>query len=149
VAKVITTPVAASIPTDSDFTVQEELDKVKAAASPAFSLGRSGNCPNGTWLLRVGGPPSNKTGIPIRTNSPVITGISVGNEDVTSFDIEVYEHEGAEVNLTLLTTVSIVSSRTATFTVNIAATQGRQLAAKVVNGSAKNPGVDFELKGST
>ena len=142
-------PVANGIPTDSGNTVQEELDNLKNASSPAFSLGRPGNCPNGTWLYRTGSVPSNKTGIPVRTANPKIVGVSVGNENITSFDVEIYEHEGNEVNLTLLTTVNIVAARTATFNINVAATQGRQLAGKIVNGSAKNPGVDFELEGTT
>jgi len=152
------TKVAEQIPFDNDtngFTaedVQAAIEEAKntaaPGASPAFSLGRSGNTPPGSWLLRVGGPPSNKTGIPIRAGSPKIIGISVGNEDVNTFDVEVYEHEGDEINLTLLTTVSVVAARTGTFSVNVSCTQGRQLAAKITSGSAKNPGVDFELEGT-
>lgn len=127
--------------------VQEAIEEIGASASPGFSFGRSSTTGAGTWLLRVGSIPSNKTGIPLGISSPVITNIQVGNEVISTFDIEIYEHEGNEVNLTLLTTVSIVSSRTAVFSINISATSGRQLAAKVSSGSGKNIGVDIILKG--
>lgn len=127
--------------------VQEAIEEIGASASPGFSFGRSSTTGAGTWLLRVGSIPSNKTGIPLGIGSPVITNIQVGNENISTFDIEIYEHEGNEVNLTLLTTVSIVSARTGIFSVSVAATSGRQLAAKVSSGTGKNIGVDIILKG--
>ena len=151
-------PVAGSTPYDNTTSglvaddVQAAIDElsseVSQSASPGFSFGRGGNTPSGTWLLRTGGPPSNKTGVPMGITSPVITRISVGNETISTFDVAVYEHEGDEVNLTLFTTVSVVSARTGTFTVNIPATTGRQLAVLINSGAAKNPGVDLQLSGS-
>jgi len=44
--------------------------------------------------------------------------------------------------------VDVSSARTGTFSVNFSATKGRQLAVKLVNGSAKNPGVDLQLSGT-
>lgn len=153
------TNVASSVPVDdTNLTtpadnVQEALEnldgQVAVSASPGFSLGRSGNTPNGTWLLRTGGVPSNKTGLPVNLTSPYIVGVNVGNEDITTFDVEIYEHAGDEVNLTLIGTVSIVAARTGTFSVNWPITTGRQLAALISAGSAKNPGVDLQLSGAT
>ena len=128
--------------------VQDAIEEIGASASPGFSLGRSSTTGAGTWLLRVGSIPSNVTGIPMGISNPILTNIQVGNEDIASFSIEIYEHEGNSVNLTLLTTVNIVSSRTAIFSVNVPATQGRQLAAKVSSGTARNPAVDLILKGA-
>lgn len=128
--------------------VQTAIEEIGASASPGFSFGRSSVSGAGTWLLRVGSIPSNKTGIPLGISSPIITNIQVGNEDISTFDIEIYEHEGNEVNLTLLTTVSVVSARTGIFSVSVAATSGRQLAAKVSTGTGRNIGVDIILKGA-
>ena len=141
----VQTPLSGS--DDTQGVIDYLKNKVATSASPGFSFGRSGNTPSGTWLLRPGSVPSNKTGIPIGFSSPKITLIAVGNELVSTFDIQIYEHEGDEVNLTLLTTVSIVSSRTATFNVDVPATAGRQLAVHVSSGSCKNPGVDIQLSG--
>lgn len=139
-----------------DFTAKNVYDailelagEVASLSTPGASFGRSGNVPANSWLYRVGQIPSNKTGAPIGLISPVITTVVVGNEDVNTFDVEIYEHEGDEINLTLLTTVQMVAKRTDTFSVSVAATQGRQLSAKIVNGSAKNLGVDITLAGSS
>lgn len=121
---------------------------VGASASPGFSFGRAANVGAGTWLQITGGVPSNKTGIPVAINNPKLTLISVGNEDVSSFSIGIYEHDGGEVNLTLLTTVSVINSRTSNFDVLVLVTSGRQLAARLISGSAKNVGVSLQLKGN-
>ena len=127
--------------------VQGAIEEIGASASPGFSFGRSSTTGAGTWLLRVGSIPSNKTGVPLGISSPIITNIQVGNETISTFDVEIYEHEGDEVNLTLLTTVSIISARTGVFSVSISATSGRQLAVKISSGTGKNIGVDIILKG--
>ena len=151
-------PVSRSIPfdptvegelvsTDVQTAIDELTQRVAQSASPGFSFGRSGNTPSGTWLLRPGSVPSNKTGIPMAIVNPLIALIAVGNENISTFNVEIYEHEGNEVNLTLLTTVSVVSARTGTFNVAIPATSGRQIAIKISSGSCKNPGVDLQLQG--
>jgi len=129
--------------------IREVETKITASASPGFSFGRGGNIPSGTWLYRVGSVPSNKTGVPIGISNPVLISIKVGNENISTFDVQIYEHEGDEINLTLLTTVSIVNTRTQSFTVSIPITTGRQLAAYISAGSGKNVGVDLQLSGTT
>ena len=133
---------------DVQGAIEEVNDKVNASASPGFSFGRSGNVPSDTWLYRPGGVPSNTTGIPMAITGPSVVLVAVGNENVSTFNIQVYEHEGDEVNLTLIGTVSVVSARTGVFSVNFPATSGRQLAIKLSSGSAKNPGVDLQLQGT-
>ena len=150
--------VARSTPFDNTGTefesdnVQDALEEVGVSASPGFGFGRSGNVSANTWLQRTGGVPSNKTGVTIGIGNPVLTRVDVGNEDVGTFDVGIYEHEGDETNLTLLTTISVTSSRTASFTETdfglVTATKGRQLAVRVTSGSAKNIGVDVTLKGT-
>lgn len=127
--------------------VQAALEEVGASASPGFNFGRASNVTAGTWLQTVGSVPSNKAGITVALTGPQLASIYVANELVSTFDVEVYEHEGDEVNLTLLDTVSVVSSRSATFTSNVAITSGRQLAVKVSSGSARNINVGLQLKG--
>lgn len=133
--------------------VQAALDelnaKVSSRASPGYSFGRSGNVPANSWLYRPGSVPSNKTGVPVSLDNPKIIEIAVGNENVSTFTVEIYEHEGDEVNLTLLTSVNVVASRTGIFGVDVAVTKGRQLAVKTTAGSSKNPGVDLQLKGTS
>lgn len=120
-----------------------------ASASPGYSFGRSANAGPGAWLLRTGSVPSNKTGIPVAITNPSLSLISIGNENINTFDVGIYEHEGDEINLTLLATVSVINKRTENFDVDIPVTSGRQLAAKVESGSAKNIGVSLQLKGNT
>lgn len=156
--KVNLTPVAESIPFDNDSNgfssddVQGAIDElstvVGASASPGFNFGRSGNVGSGTWLNVTGNVPSNRAGITVALNSPEITQVFVANQNINTFDIGIYEHEGDQVNLTLLGTVSVVSSRSETFTVSIPVTSGRQLAVRVTSGSTKNVNVGLQLKGN-
>jgi len=152
------TPVAEQIPfdnSDNNFDaedVQGAIEEFGTSASPGFGFGRSGTVSSGAWLLRSGGVPSNKTGVTIGISSPVLVGIDAGNEDVSTFDVAIYEHDGNNTNSTLLTTVSVTSARTQSFTSidfgTVTATKGKQLAVKVTSGSAKNLGVDITLKGT-
>jgi len=157
--KVLKSVVARGVPFDtngntfSSTNVQDAIEEIGASASPGYGFGRQGNVGTNTWLLRSGGVPSNKTGVEVSITNPVLSRIDIGNENVNTFEVSIYEHEGDEINLTLLATVSVVSSRSATFdesnfgTVNI--TSGRQVAVRVTSGSAQNLGVDITLKGSS
>jgi|TARA_R110000851_G_scaffold91621_2_gene199986 phage gp45-like len=129
-------------------TVKDRLDAVGGQVSPGFSFGRSANVGQGTWLQIVGGVPSNKTGIPIAITNGELSLISVGNEDLNTFEIGIYEHEGDSINLTLIATVIMVNERTRNFPLSVSVTTGRQLAARVTSGSAKNVGVSLQLKGN-
>lgn len=126
----------------------EELDsKVGVSASPGFSFGRSGNLPTGTWLLRPGSVPSNLTGINVGLNVPRLTKIICGSENADTYTVGVYQHDGSEIGLTLITSVSVIASRKETFTVDLALVSDRHLAVKVTAGSCKNLGVDLQLSG--
>lgn len=150
--------VASETPFDNEGTpfssdnVQDALEEVGVSASPGFGFGRSGNVSRNTWLQRAGGVPSNRTGVTVGINNPVLSRIDIGNEDVDTFDVSIYQHDGDGINLVLLTTVSVVSARTASFTSDdfglVSATQGKQIAVRITSGSAKNIGVDLTLKGN-
>lgn len=145
--------VAESVPFDNtgnDFNsdnVQGAIEEIGVSASPGFSFGRSGNVVANTWLQNET-VPSNKAGRFIYIGNPVVEKLFVSNEDINTFTIEIYEHEGNEVNLTLLDSKTITAARGGTFTVDVAATSGRQLALKLSSGSAKNLIAGLELSGT-
>jgi hypothetical protein len=142
-------PGATTLTSDNTGDAIRELAvTVGVSASPGFSFGRSGNVTAGTWFSTVGGVPSNKAGITVALSNPEVTKVYVANEDISTFDVEVYEHQGNEIGLTLIGTVNVVASRSASFTVSYAVTSGEQLAVKIVNGSAKNCNIGLQLKGN-
>lgn len=152
--KVFTTPVAKSVPfdnTSNGFTaseVQAAIEEIGASASPGFSWGRSASIGAGTWLLNES-VPSNTTGRYVSISSPKITQIFTSNEDISTYTITIYEHEGNSVNLTPLTTLDVTASRGNSASVDITITQGRQLAVRVTSGSAKNVLAGVIIKGSS
>ena len=132
---------------DIQGAIEELKDTVATSASPGFSFGRSGNTPSGTWMNNEE-VPSNKAGRFVYINNAVITNVFVGNENISTFDIEVYSHEGDEINLTLLGTVSVIASRGDSFVVNFPVATGTQLALLVATGSAKNIIAGLKLEGT-
>jgi len=133
--------------------VQDAIDELCSSAaisaSPGFTFNSPGNASTNTWL-QVGQVVSNKTGINFPLYNGFLFELSVSNENNNTFDVELYEHDGS--TFTLLTTVSIIAQRSNVFDssdfgiVNI--TRNLELAAKVVNGSAKNPVVQIIAKGT-
>ena len=151
-----TTPVAGSVPFDNEtngFTsedVQAAIEEVNntlaVSASPGFSFGRSGNVPANTWLNNET-VPSNKAGRFVYITGATVTRVFVSSENIDTYDVQVYWHEGDEINLTLIGTVNIVAARGGAFTVNFPVPDNKQLALKVVNGSAKNIIAGLQLQG--
>lgn len=130
--------------------VQEAIDElcnvVAVSASPGFTWGKSGNVSSNTWLLNDT-VPSNKTGRVVFLNSATLEKVFVSNENVNTFDLEIYEHDGT--TFTLITTVSIVAQRAQSFTIaSLALTANKELAVKLVNGSGKNVVCGCLLSGS-
>lgn len=150
------TQVAESLPfdnTNNDFqsdNVQEVIEEIGASASPGYSFGRSGALNDNTWLRRPGGVSSNRAGVTINIDNPVITNISCANRNIDTYTVEIYEHDGDSVNLTLLGSVTVISARSETFQVSYNATKGRQLAVRLGTavGSVSDLGVDITLIGS-
>lgn len=149
--------VADEIPFDNDDNgfasdnVQDAITEIGASASPGFSYGRSGSLNNNTWLRRPGNVPSNRAGVTIQITNPIVVGVSCANRNVETYDVEIYEHEGNQVNLTLLGTVTVTAATSESFAVNFTATQGKQLAVRLgdtFTGNVRDLGVDLTLIGS-
>lgn len=128
--------------------VQGAIEEIGASASPGFSFGREGTSSNGVWMRRVGNIETNRTGITISVNNPVLTLVSYGTETLDTYSFGIYSHDGNSVNLALLATVTVTASRAGTQTLSVATTKNKQLAVKVLSGNATNLGVDLILKGS-
>lgn len=146
-------PVAQEIPFDNTVTdfdsdnLQDVIVEIGNTASPPFSFGRSGNSSSGTWMLRVGGAPSNRSGVNVGFSDPKLIKVNSNTEDANTYELGIYQHQGDEINLTLVTTVSVVANRNGSFILDIPLTQGWQIAVKIETGSAKNIGVDLTLSG--
>jgi len=133
---------------DSD-NVGEALTEVGGSASPGFSFGREGLVTSGTWLKRPGNVPSNRAGVTVNIDNPRIVAVACANRNVDTYNVSVYEHDGNQDNLTLLTTVNIVSDSSAIFLIDITCTKGRQLAVRLTGGAnVRDIGVDLTLKGN-
>ncbi len=129
--------------------IEELCNRLAVSANPGFTWGKSGNVTTNTWLLNDS-VPSNKAGRTITLINGEITRILTASENLDTYDISIYEHDGDEINLTLVETKSVVASRTGDFSVTSASiTQGKQLAARVTSGSAKNLVIGVFLSGET
>lgn len=157
--KVYQSPVAKSVPydnTDSGLIAtdtQAAIDELKLNAaissSPGFSFGRSGNTVPGTYL-QCESVPSNVSGRWVYVTNGIIEHIYVSNENITTYTIEVLYHQGSEVNLTSLGTVTVVANRGGKFTVNWSVPTDNQIAVRVAPGSAnaaKNIVCGLEIRG--
>jgi hypothetical protein len=151
------TPVATQVPydnTDSGLiaedtkaAIDEIVSTVATSASPGFGFGKGGNLSNGSYL-ECEGVPSNISGRYVYINDAVITRVFISVQNAATFDIEVFHHDGSGVNITSLGTVSIVSSTGGEFTVNWIVPTSKQLAMRILNGSAKNAVGGLELQGT-
>jgi hypothetical protein len=112
------------------------------------SFGAAGNASN-KYLDRAGGVPSNKAGIPVDLFNAELVSIDAANENIGTFDVEVYTHDGNSINETLIYTLNVVSSRRASqLGLSISIPTSKQLSTKIINGSAKNVGVTCLVKGT-
>lgn len=136
-------------------SIKEIVDNLSAtaavSASPGFSFGRNGSVSAGTWLRRPGNVPSNRAGVTIPIENPIIREVSCSNRNIDTYTLEIYEHEGNLVNDVLLGSVTVTGARGGTFSVNFAATKGKQIAVRLASGggSVRDLGADIVIKGST
>jgi hypothetical protein len=127
--------------------IEEINDKIFESSSPGFAFGRNGNISSNTWMQQ-NDVPSNRTGIPVYLDDPVLDAVSIANENASTFSVEIYEHDGS--TFTLLHTVAVAAARTERdIGINVPVTVGKELAVKVVSGSAKNLVVILQLKGAS
>lgn len=154
------TQVAESVPFDNDNNdfvsddvqgaIEEINQVVLTSASPGFSFGRSGNISPSAYLQNEA-VPSNKSGRWVYINNAFVTKVFVSNELVTTFTLDILEHEGNEINLTLLGSVTVTAARGGSFNVLWPATTDRQLCVRLSPtsaNSAKNVVCGLELKGT-
>ncbi len=150
-------PVAREIPFDNDTNgfvsddvqaaIEEVNDSLDVSASPGFTWGKSGNVTANTWLLNDS-VPSNKAGRAIFITDATLEAVFVRCELAATFDLEIYEHDGT--TFTLIETVNVVASRSEDFIFGtpFSLTTGKELAIKLINGSAKNPVAGCVLRGT-
>jgi hypothetical protein len=142
-----------NIPTNLGPDVQTALDniyyKLGNSSSPGFTYGRSGTLPSSTWLL-ADTVPCNLSGRVNFLNNCKIVRIVSANQVADVIKIGVYSHDGDEVNLTLLATVTTAATKTNIFTVSVSVPYNKQLAVRVEPNSpssGKNMEVGLLLNG--
>ena len=110
-------------------------------------FGKTGVATANSYLNRAGNVPSNVSGIPIMLSECLINAVSAANQNIDTYDVEIWQHEGDFTNAVLKHTISVVAARS-TFDVDLAipVDQGKQLAAKVLS-SVQNVGVTVGMKG--
>lgn len=131
-------------------TVQDAIQEVGASASPGFSFGKSGLCNDGDWMSRAGDVPSNRTGVTIGIDNPVVYQVACSNRSIDTYTITIYEHDGNQVNINTLGSVTVTNDTGGIFNVNFPATKGMQIAVKLTDsqGFVRDIGVDLFLKGN-
>jgi len=148
--------IAENIPFDNStngFTgtdIQAAIEESGASASPGFSFGRSGNLSAGTWLNRPGNVPSNRAGVTIPINNPIVSEVSCSNRNIDTYTLNIFEHDGNSININLLGSITVTSARGGTFSVSFPSTKGKQLAVQLApgSGSVRDLGADIVIKGS-
>jgi hypothetical protein len=153
-------PHAASTPVDDTYcdfgldTAQEYFEKIcdlLKISRPSFSWGRSGNVGNNAWLIN-NEVPSNRVGTPFNLDNGRLERLWVGNQNPNTFSITIYEHDGNQINLTALATVTLTSERSRFFDASdfgvVPVTNGKQIGVRITSGSAKNPEVFAQISGT-
>ena len=128
--------------------IEEVKDLTTSSSSPGFTWGRSGNLTSGAWLLNDG-VPSNKAGRTIVLSEAKIVKVFTANEDLDTYSIGIYSHDGNDINITLLTTLTVTASRTGNSgTISISVPSGKQLGVRLDTGAAKNLVVGVIMQGN-
>lgn len=122
------------------------LSFVANSASPGFTWGSSGNANTNTWLLNDT-VPSNLAGRLVFLQEAELTKLFTTSQNASTYDLGIYSHDGDEINLTLLTTASVVAARSGSFDLSILVPTGKHLAVRVTAGSAKNLTAGISLRG--
>jgi hypothetical protein len=144
-----TTPGATGMTsTDTQAAIEEIKAQISSSTSPGFSFGRSGNIANGTYL-QCETVPSNISGRWIYINSATVKNVYVSNESLVTWVIEILYHDGNEVGLTSLGSVTITAAKGGAFPVNWPVPTGKQLAVRVTSGGPKNVICGLELRGTS
>jgi hypothetical protein len=134
---------------DTQAAIEEVNSTVGNTASPGFTWGRSGHVSVGAWLQNET-VPSNKSGRTMFLNNAIIKKVFVANEDPDVITIEIYTHDGDEVNLTLIGSVTTAALRSNTFSTSFSIPLNKQIAVRLASASAnggKNTVAGILVKG--
>jgi len=139
-------PALGFVSNNLEDVIYELATKASVSASPGFTWGRSGNVTSG-WLQNET-VPSDITG----RNFPLYNGelmqLSVANEGVNTFTLELYEHDGT--TYTLKATMALVAQRSKVQTFSgVTIAHDKEIGIKFASGSGKNIVVQAILKGSS
>ena len=119
-------------------------------ASLSMNFGKNGNVSNNTYIPRTGGVSSNIIGLPVLLNNSFLRAAEAQNEDTTTFDLEIFKHDGNGVNLTVIHTIEVVSANGKLDSgLNISVETNKQIGCQITGGSAKNIGVSLIFKGTS
>ena len=130
---------------------EEICDVISTGTDTDIAFTRTGDVGSSKWLYQ-GTVFSNRVGIPFNLNNGKLLEVWCGSKDLDTYDVTIYWHEGDEINLTSLVTVSVISSRLQGFDVvdfgDISIPKGKQLAVRITDGSAREPSVFLVLRGT-
>ena len=125
--------------------IEESTTQATASSGkPSYSFGRAATVVVDTWLDSGNNIPSNETGIPFGLDNGALIELWIGNKNLVAYDLTVYHHLGDEVNLTVLTTVTVpAGARTKIFKVAdfgiVAVPKDVQIAMRVTDIPGGNP----------
>lgn len=121
-----------------DIAIVEELirQRTGVSASPGFTWGRSGNIPDGAYLLHQS-VPSNISSLPVPLGAGVITTIFFEQETSSTFDLVIFTKPSFAVvyQKTFTGTYAVYEIPTAS---RPAVSNLNRLGMQIKNGSAKN-----------
>jgi hypothetical protein len=157
-------PAAEGIPFDNEINgfnaddvqgaIEEVAGNIGLSASPGFPFGRPSNVNLNTFLYRPGTVPSNKAGITFGLYNGSLQQINVGSEDVSTYEITIWQHDGDFINPIVIAVVNVTASRSESLVKGVdytevnAPVRGKQFAVQLTGGSAKNLGVDLQPVGT-
>lgn len=143
----------------ADENVQKALESVGSGAgtgaSPGFTCGKAGNVSNA--FLDANSVPMDATPFPVGIAESRLLKIQTVNENVSTYDVEIYGLRPSTGLLELYSTHTVTAAKGANFFINTPFDTTKngsgeyytQWAAKVTNGSAKNVRVIALFKGDS
>lgn len=108
---------------------------VGTSASPGFVYGRPGDVGAGTYLLVMGGVPSNTAGNIVPFDG-TITRAFVTSENADTFTVKIQSRSG--IVFTDIGTLTVTASRKEDFDITIPVTDGTEVVCKIDTGNCRN-----------
>lgn len=125
-----------------------EWQQLPSDLVPSFAtFGLAGNNTN-AYMQSFSGIASNITGFPLNLTSPEIVGLDFSASANSTATIEIYEHDGNNVNLVLIGSVVIPNTNLHNASLSINPTTGKHIAV-YINGTADDAIVALQFRGVT